>query len=128
MTNTDADPKIDVNGLTIGFGDTVVQHDVSFKVARGSIFAIMGGSGCGKSTLLKAMIGLLRPSAGSIRVGADDYWAVSEERRTAIGRNFGVLFQNGALWSSMTAAENVALPLKMLTRLDDASIAALVRL
>lgn len=121
-----AAPKLAVDGLAVGFGDVVVQRGLSFKVATGSIFAIMGGSGCGKSTLLKAMIGLLRPSAGTIHVGKDDYWAVSEDRRTEIGRHFGVLFQSGALWSSMTTAENVALPLKMLTRLDENSVAALV--
>ena len=118
--------KLEVEGLTIRFGDFVVQHDISFKVAPGSIFAIMGGSGCGKSTLLKAMIGLLRPSAGRILVGEEDYWAAGDERRAEIGRRFGVLFQSGALWSSMTTGENVALPLRMLTSLDDASIAALV--
>jgi phospholipid/cholesterol/gamma-HCH transport system ATP-binding protein len=127
MTTQPAGSQLDVEGLTIGFGDRIVQHDISFKVAAGSIFAIMGGSGCGKSTLLKAMIGLLRPSAGRIRVGAEDYWAASDERRAEIGRGFGVLFQSDALWSSMTTAENVALPLRMLTRLDGASINALVR-
>ena len=88
----------------------------------------MGGSGCGKSTVLKAMIGLLRPAAGTVLVDGEDYWAVAEARRTEIGRRFGVLFQNGALWSSMTVAENVALPLEMFTRLDPGSIGALVRL
>jgi phospholipid/cholesterol/gamma-HCH transport system ATP-binding protein len=121
-------PELEVEGLTIGFGDQVVQRDISFKVAAGSIFAIMGGSGCGKSTLLKAMIGLLRPSAGSIRVGAEDYWAASDERRIEIGRGFGVLFQNGALWSSMSTADNVALPLRMLTSLGTAAIGILVDL
>jgi phospholipid/cholesterol/gamma-HCH transport system ATP-binding protein len=121
------DSKLTVEGLSVGFGEIVVQHDVSFKVAPGSIFAIMGGSGCGKSTLLRAMIGLLRPSAGTYRVDAEDYWAASEERRAEIDQRFGVLFQSAALWSSMTTAENVALPLRMLTALDEASIAALVR-
>ena len=74
------------------------------------------------------MIGLLRPSAGSIHVGDEDYWAASEERRAEIGRRFGVVFQSGALWSSMSAEENVALPLRMFTRLDEPTIAALVRL
>ena len=120
------DAKLEVEGLTIGFGDTIVQQDVSFTVSAGSIFAIMGGSGCGKSTLLKAMIGLLRPSAGTIRVGEEDYWAASAARRAEIGRGFGVLFQSGALWTSMNAAANVALPLRMLTNLDEKSIAALV--
>ena len=120
-------PALKVEGLTVGFGETIVQHDISFEVAAGSIFAIMGGSGSGKSTLLKAMIGLLRPSAGSIRVGGEDYWAASAERRAEIDRRFGVLFQSGALWSSMTVAENVALPLRMLSTLDAQSINSLTR-
>jgi phospholipid/cholesterol/gamma-HCH transport system ATP-binding protein len=127
MTIPQTGSKLEVTGLSIGFGEVIVQHDISFKVEAGSIFAIMGGSGSGKSTLLKAMIGLLRPSAGTILVGEEDYWAASDERRTEIGRGFGVLFQSGALWSSMSAAENVALPLRMLTPLDEASIAALVQ-
>lgn len=127
MTAQPAQTKLVVEGLSIGFGDHIVQHDLSFEVATGSIFAIMGGSGCGKSTLLKAMIGLLRPTAGTIHVGDEDYWAASDERRAEIGRGFGVLFQNGALWSSMTVGENVTLPLRMLTHLDADSIAVLVR-
>lgn len=119
--------KLEVEGLAVGFGDVVVLRDVSFKIAAGSIFAVMGGSGCGKSTVLKAMIGLLRPSAGVIQVGGEDYWAADDARRAEIGRSFGILFQNGALWNSMSVAENVALPLRMLTRLDDAAIATLVR-
>jgi phospholipid/cholesterol/gamma-HCH transport system ATP-binding protein len=82
----------------------------------------MGASGSGKSTLLKAMIGLLRPTAGSIRVGEEDYWAATDARRAQIGQGFGVLFQSGALWSSMTVADNVALPLRMLAAIDGASI------
>jgi phospholipid/cholesterol/gamma-HCH transport system ATP-binding protein len=119
---------LSVRGVTLAFGPKVIQHDLSFDVRRGSIFAVMGGSGCGKSTVLKAMVGLLRPQAGTILVDAEDYWAATEERRTAIGRRFGVLFQSGALWSALTVGENVALPLRMLTRLDDATIDRLVRL
>jgi phospholipid/cholesterol/gamma-HCH transport system ATP-binding protein len=120
--------KLQVKRLSVGYGDRMVQHDVSFDVAAGSIFAIMGGSGCGKSTLLRALIGLLRPSAGSICFGTEDYWSATQMRRTEIGRRFGVLFQSGALWSSMTAAQNVALPLQMFTKLDAATIDALVQL
>ncbi|CAA7617963.1 putative phospholipid import ATP-binding protein MlaF [Candidatus Terasakiella magnetica] len=119
--------RLEVKDLSVGFGDVIVQRQISFKVAAGSIFAIMGGSGCGKSTVLKAMIGLLRPSLGSIHVDEEDYWAASDERRAEIGRGFGILFQSGALWNSMTVAENIAFPLKMLTPLDDDAIAALVR-
>jgi len=124
----DIDPRLRIEGLAFGYGGIPVQHDISFDVHPKSIFAIMGGSGCGKSTLMKTMIGLLRPTAGSIHVGNEDYWAASEERRTEIGRRFGVVFQSGALWSSMTAEENVALPSRMFTRLDDATIRALSRL
>ncbi len=119
---------LQVRGLTVGFGDHVIQHDLSFSVRQGSIFAIMGGSGSGKSTVLRAMIGLLRPLAGTVLVDREDYWAAGEARRVAIAHRFGVLFQSGALWSSMTVAENVALPLQMLTHLDANAIAILVDL
>ena len=128
MTNNLCIAKLRADALTVGFGETVVQRDVSFRVAVGSIFAIMGASGSGKSTLLKAMIGLLRPTAGSIHIGDEDYWGASEERRGQIDRGIGVFFQSGALWSSMTVVENVALPLRMLSNLDDASISSLSRI
>jgi phospholipid/cholesterol/gamma-HCH transport system ATP-binding protein len=121
-------PLLSVRGLTLAFGPKVIQRDLSFDVRRGSIFAVMGGSGCGKSTMLKAMIGLLRPAAGSILVQGEEYWAATEARRTEIGRRFGVLFQSAALWSAMTVAENVALPMQMFTRLDAGVIERLVRL
>jgi phospholipid/cholesterol/gamma-HCH transport system ATP-binding protein len=122
-----AENALDVRNLTVGFGTRVVQRDVSLTVRRGSIFAIMGGSGCGKSTILRAIIGLLRPTTGTIRVNNEDYWAANEERRAAIGRQFGVVFQSGALWSSMTIAENVALPLQIFTSLAIEAIATLVQ-
>jgi phospholipid/cholesterol/gamma-HCH transport system ATP-binding protein len=119
---------LQVRGLAVGYGGEPVQHDVSFDVKRGSIFAIMGGSGCGKSTLLKALIGLLRPSAGTVHFGTQDYWSMDEAQREGFGRRIGVLFQGGALWSSMTAAQNVAIPLQMLTGMSADSIDALVAL
>jgi len=128
MTEAAAGPRLRAEGLSFGYDDGDVQHDVSFTIRDKSIFAIMGGSGSGKSTLMKTMIGLLRPTAGTILVGDEDYWAATEERRTEIGRRFGVVFQSGALWSSMTAEENVALPLRMFTTLDNATIVELARL
>jgi phospholipid/cholesterol/gamma-HCH transport system ATP-binding protein len=119
---------LQVRGLAFGYGGEAVQHDVSFDVKQGSIFAIMGASGCGKSTLLKTLIGLLRPSAGTVHFGVQDYWSMAESDREAFGRRVGVLFQGGALWSSLTAAQNVALPLQMFTRLSLAAIDALVRM
>jgi phospholipid/cholesterol/gamma-HCH transport system ATP-binding protein len=89
-------PKFRIEGLAFGYDGNFVQHDVSFDIDGKSIFAIMGGSGCGKSTLMKTMIGLLEPMAGSIHVGDEDYWSVTEERRAEIGRRFGVVFQTGA--------------------------------
>ncbi|GBQ67809.1 ABC transporter ATP-binding protein [Ameyamaea chiangmaiensis NBRC 103196] len=123
-----ADAVMRVEGLTLGFGSKIIQHDLSFDVKRGSIFAVMGGSGCGKSTVLKSMIGLLRPKAGQYDVQGESYWDASAERRTEIGHRFGVLFQSGALWSSMTVGENVALPMQMFTRLDDHTIRRMVTL
>ena len=123
-----AESRIEIRNLTVGFGARVVQRDLSFAIRQGSIFAIMGGSGCGKSTVLKAMVGLLRPASGTVTVNGEDYWAAAEARRAAISRRFGVLFQSGALWSSMTVAENVALPLEMFTALAADRIAVLVQL
>jgi phospholipid/cholesterol/gamma-HCH transport system ATP-binding protein len=120
--------KLRATNLAIGYGSKPVQHKISFDVRAGSIFAIMGGSGCGKSTLLKALIGLLRPSAGQVLFGAEDYWAATQARQADIGRRFGVLFQGGALWSSMTAEQNVSLPLEMFSKLKAADIAALAKL
>jgi phospholipid/cholesterol/gamma-HCH transport system ATP-binding protein len=128
LSNGDARPLLSLRDVTLAFGPKVIQHDLSFDVRRGSIFAVMGGSGCGKSTVLKSMIGLLRPAAGRILVAGEEYWEASEARRTEIGRRFGVLFQSGALWSALTVGENVALPLRMFTRLPDAAILRMVRL
>ncbi|WP_336762578.1 ATP-binding cassette domain-containing protein [Asaia sp. VD9] len=122
------DPIMTMQGVTLGFGPKIIQSDIDLSVRRGSIYAVMGGSGCGKSTLLKSMIGLLRPKSGSFRVGTQDYWAGSDAQRTEINHRFGVLFQSGALWSSMTVGENVALPLQMFTRLDARAIRRLVEL
>ncbi|MBB5462442.1 ABC transporter ATP-binding protein [Paraburkholderia sp. Cpub6] len=120
--------RLAVKNLTVAFGTRVIQRELTFSIRQGSIYAIMGGSGCGKSTVLKAMVGLLRPAAGTIVVDGEDYWAAGEARRAAISRRFGVLFQSGALWSSMNVAENVALPLQMFTSLAPDAIAVLVQL
>ncbi|MBV8574138.1 MAG: ATP-binding cassette domain-containing protein, partial [Acetobacteraceae bacterium] len=117
-----------MRNVTLSFGPKVIQHEVSFDVQRGSIFAVMGGSGCGKSTVLKSMIGLLRPRAGHFLIEGEDYWSATEAQRIDIGRQrFGVLFQSAALWSAMTVGSNVALPLQMFTRLDAHAIRRLTR-
>lgn len=98
-------------GLSAGYGRKVIQQDLNFSIRRGEVFVIMGGSGCGKSTLLRHLIGLQAPLAGRVLLHGDDFWAHDEDRRAALQQHFGVLYQNGALWSGMTLAENITLPL-----------------
>jgi phospholipid/cholesterol/gamma-HCH transport system ATP-binding protein len=121
-------PLLNCDNVTLAFGPKLVLRDVTFSVRRGSIFALMGGSGCGKSTVLRCLVGLLTPVGGRVRVESEDLWAAQSPRRTTIARRFGVLFQSGALWSSLTVGENVALPMQMLTQLGNAEIETLVRL
>ena len=102
---------LDIRNLTMAYGDIVIQKDLNFSVNRGEIFVIMGGSGCGKSTLLRHLIGLMEPAEGEIFVKGSNFWSLSQPERNQIIRHFGVLYQSGALWSSMTLAENIALPL-----------------
>jgi len=125
---SDPDARIVVDNVTLAFGDNVVQRNISFTVKRGEIFVIMGGSGCGKSTMLRAMIGLLHPAQGNVYYDGEPLWQEDEDKRLALQRRFGVLFQSGALWSSMTLAENVALPLTQYTPLASADIARIVAL
>jgi phospholipid/cholesterol/gamma-HCH transport system ATP-binding protein len=105
--------------VTIGYGDRIVQRDLDFTVGRSDIFAIMGPSGCGKSTLMRSAIGLLKPFAGRILYGDESYWDADPERQKILMRSFGVMYQGGALWSSMSLAENIALPLKEFVGLQD---------
>jgi phospholipid/cholesterol/gamma-HCH transport system ATP-binding protein len=117
-----AEDRITVRDLTMAYGDFVIQRDLHFTVRRGEVFIIMGGSGCGKSTLLRHLIGLIEPARGDVRYDGEDFWQADPERRDLMLRRFGVLYQSGALWSSMTLAENVALPLKEFTTLGPAEI------
>jgi len=118
----DENVRITVRDLTMAFGDFVVMRDLNFTVRRGDVFIIMGGSGCGKSTLLRHMIGLLEPAKGEIFYGNESFTMASPEKREELLRRFGVLYQTGGLWSSMTLAENVALPLAEFTDLKPAQI------
>jgi len=106
----------------------VIQQDVNFAVRRGEIFIIMGGSGCGKSTLLRHLIGLKAPEQGRVFFDDKDLWAAPPRERDALLLKMGILYQSGALWSSMTLAENIALPLTAHTRLQRAEISELVAL
>lgn len=117
---------ITVTDLTMAYGDFVIQRDLNFSINHGDIFIIMGGSGCGKTTLLKNIIGLKQPSTGDVYFEKVNFWKSSEKVQESIKRKFGVLFQGGALWSSMTLAENIGLPLGEFTDLSPASIREIV--
>ncbi len=122
------EPVLIVEDLTMAYGDFVLQQHISFTVNRGDIFIIMGNSGCGKSTLLRHLIGLKEPARGTVRYGDLDFWSLDDGERARIMAKAGVLYQSGALWSSMTLAQNVALPLRHYTNLSPAVIAELVEL
>jgi phospholipid/cholesterol/gamma-HCH transport system ATP-binding protein len=118
----DPDAHIRVCNLTMAYGSFVLMRDLDFTVKRGDVFVIMGGSGCGKSTLLRHLIGLNEPAAGEIWYGNENFTTAAPVRRQAMLQRFGVLYQSGALWSSMTLAENVGLPLGEYTDLAPAEI------
>ncbi|MGB5518595.1 MAG: ATP-binding cassette domain-containing protein [Gammaproteobacteria bacterium] len=117
---------ISVIDLTMAYGEFIIQQNLNFSVQHGDIFIIMGGSGCGKTTLLKHMIGLKQPASGDVYFSDDNYWKSDLEKQQAIKQRFGVMFQAGALWSSMTLAENIALPLTEYTQLSDTEIGDVV--
>ncbi len=120
-------PHIQVRDLTMAYGERIVMRDLTFDIARGQIFVIMGGSGCGKSTLLRHLIGLQSPAAGEIFFNGENFTAATPESRTAMLRHFGVMYQSGALWTSLSLAENIALPLREYTPLSSSEIDDLVR-
>lgn len=118
--------RIGVRDLTMAYGSFVVMRDLNFDIADRDIFVIMGGSGCGKSTLLKHLIGLREPANGRIEYEGEDFTGLDPMERGKFIRRFGVTYQSGALWSSLTLAENIALPLEENTELSPATIADLV--
>lgn len=121
-TPVDTDAHIVVRNLTMAYGSFVLMRDLNFTVKRGDIFIIMGGSGCGKSTLLRHLIGLKEPATGEILYNDFNFTQADPEQREQMLRRFGILYQSGALWSSMTLAENVGLPLGEFTNLTDEQI------
>ncbi len=114
---TNSSPAIVVKALTLGYGDHVLMEKLDFVVQPGEVFVILGGSGCGKSSLLKHLIGLYQPIAGEIWFGSDNLVTARGDARTRILRNFGVMYQSGALFGSLTVLENVRLPLDEFTDL-----------
>ena len=123
-----SEAHICIEGLEMRYGSLLIQKDLTFDINRGDIFIIMGGSGCGKSTLLKHLVGLKEPVAGTVCYGETDFWSSHENTRMEIMKKTGILYQQGALWSSMTLTENIAIPLEEYTDADAATIRELASL
>jgi phospholipid/cholesterol/gamma-HCH transport system ATP-binding protein len=117
-TTSDEEPAIEVENLACGYDGEIVLQDVSFSVRRGEIFFIIGGSGCGKSTLLRNLVGLNTPRAGTVKFFGESFTQAGARRRRALLKTFGMLFQGGALWTSLSLRQNVALPLEEYTTLS----------
>ena len=117
-----------VEDLTMAYGDFVIQRDLDFTINRGDIFIVMGGSGCGKSTLMRILIGLKAPATGRVWYEDVSFWETDPTSRENLMRRMGILYQSGALWSSMTLAENVALALREYTSLQGKEIDEIVSL
>ena len=120
--------QIAVKNLTIGYGDFVLLKDLNFNINRGDVFIIMGGSGCGKSSMLRVLTGLVAPQKGTVVIDGTDFTKAAPAVRDEIMRRSGILYQSGALFSSMTLAENIALPLEQYTGYSEREISELVSL
>jgi phospholipid/cholesterol/gamma-HCH transport system ATP-binding protein len=123
-----SEPMISVQDLRVKYGATEILHGVSFDVRRGETLVIMGGSGSGKSTLVRTLIGLEKPSSGHVWIKGKDIATISEAQLDEVRKKIGMSFQGGALFGSMTVGENVALPLREHTKLEDSTIEIMVRL
>jgi phospholipid/cholesterol/gamma-HCH transport system ATP-binding protein len=127
-TSGEREAHIVVRDMMMAYGSFVLIKDLNFTIRRGDIFVIMGGSGCGKSTLMRQMVGLKPPARGQVLYGGVSFWDAGPEEREQLMRRFGILYQQGALWSSMTLLENVALPLSEYTDLSQAEIRGIASL
>ena len=122
------DVKIDVHNLTVGYGDYVLLHDADYQVNKGDVFVIMGGSGCGKSSMLRVLTGLIPPLKGKVIIDGVDIVKASAKDVQQIREKSGILYQSGALFSSMTLAENIMLPLQQYSDYSPATIKELAHL
>ena len=123
-----AETMISLHNLRVSYGDREILHGISFDVIRGETLVILGGSGSGKSTLLRTLVGLEKPSTGEIWLRGKNLAAISGQELGEIRKKIGMSFQGGALFGSMTVGENVALPLREHTKLEDSTIEIIVRL
>jgi phospholipid/cholesterol/gamma-HCH transport system ATP-binding protein len=123
-----AGPMISLQGLRVSYSGREILHGISFDVQRGETLVILGGSGSGKSTLLRTLVGLEKPTSGKVWIRGKDFFAISEDERDEIRKRLGMSFQGGALFGSMTVGDNVALPLREHTKLEDSTVEIMVRL
>jgi phospholipid/cholesterol/gamma-HCH transport system ATP-binding protein len=126
--SSDSEPMVSLRDLRVSYGDREILHGISFDVKRGETMVILGGSGSGKSTLLRTLVGLERPSAGEIWLRGKNLAAISDEEMDDIRKHIGMSFQGSALFGSMTVGDNVALPLREHTKLEDSTIEIMLRL
>jgi phospholipid/cholesterol/gamma-HCH transport system ATP-binding protein len=124
----DSQAMVSLRDLRVNYGDREILHGISFDVKRGETLVILGGSGSGKSTLLRTLVGLEKPTSGEIWIKGKNVAALSESELDEIRKKLGMSFQGGALFSSMTVGENVALPLREHTKLEDSTIQIMLRL
>lgn len=128
MGTSKTDNIIEVRDLVVRYGDHTVIDGVSLDVRRGEIFVILGGSGCGKSTLLRNLVGLMRPSAGAITINGRNFTTMKDNERSRVRQRMGMCFQGSALFNSMTIGDNVALPLREHTKLEESTIEIMTRI
>src|SRR5262247_992583 len=121
-------PVVYIHNLRVAYGEREILHGISFDVLAGETLVILGGSGSGKSTLLRTLVGLERPTSGEIWIKGRNLATISDEELDALRRHMGMSFQGGALFGSMTVGENVALPLREHTKLEDPTIEIMLRL
>jgi phospholipid/cholesterol/gamma-HCH transport system ATP-binding protein len=126
--SSDSEPMVSLRDLRVSYGDREILHGISFDVKRGETMVILGGSGSGKSTLLRTLVGLERPSAGEIWLRGKNLATISDEEMDEIRKHIGMSFQGSALFGSMTVGDNVALPLREHTKLEDSTIEIMLRL
>ncbi len=122
-----AQPHIRVEGVTLAYGSFLIQQDLTFDIRQGDIFIILGGSGCGKSTVMRSLSGLLQPKTGRIFFNGVSFWDTPTSERDRMMHRLGVMYQRGALWSSMTLSENIALPLELHTGLSASQALSVAR-
>jgi len=122
------EPIIEVEDLVVRYGDRTVLEGINFEIRRGEIFVILGGSGSGKTTLIRNLVGLMRPDSGRILIKGEDFTSMNEDDRIELRKRMGMCFQGSALLNSISVGENVALPLREHTKLEESTIEIMTKI